>query len=68
MFTYIRSKMYLKEFSETIVEEQGSMWYLGRGEHWQSEVSQAWMVSKGFCDEVLQRIPVLIFSEWLQTK
>lgn len=29
--------MYLKEFSETIAEERGSMWYLGRGEYWQNQ-------------------------------
>lgn len=60
--------MSLKEFSETVVEERGSMWYLGRRECWQNELSQTWMVSEGFCDEVLQRIPVLIFPERLQSK
>lgn len=46
--------MYLKEFSETIVEERGSMCYLGKGECWQNEVSQTLTVSKGFCVEVLR--------------
>lgn len=52
--------MYLKEFPETIVEDRGSMWDLGRGECQQNEVSQIRMVSKEFCAEVPQRMPMLI--------